>query len=81
MDHTNNYAILKQKEIQINRNNPDYVDSVWQVTTVEELKALFGMNILMGLNQLPQYKLYWHQYNFIGKSGVKKTMICIRYQK
>ena len=38
-----------------NRNNPDYVDNVWQETRVEELKALFGINILMGLNPLPQY--------------------------
>ena len=28
-DHTNNYALFKQEEIQRNRNNPDYVDSVW----------------------------------------------------
>ena len=40
---------------------------------VEELKVLFGMNILMGLNLLPQYKLYWHQNNFTDNSGVKKT--------
>ena len=38
---------------QINISNPDYVDSVWQETTVEELKAFFGINILM-----PQNKLY-----------------------
>ena len=28
-DHTNNYAIFKQEEMQRNRNNPDCVDSVW----------------------------------------------------
>ena len=41
-DHTNNYAIFKQEEIQRNRNNPDYVDSEWQKTTVEELKAFLA---------------------------------------
>ena len=35
----------------------------------------------MGLNPLPQYKLYWHQNDFIGSGGVKKTMTCRRYQK
>ena len=50
-DHTNNHAIFKEEEIQRNRNNPDYVAGVWQETTVEELKALFG--ILMGLYPLP----------------------------
>ena len=49
------------------------VDSVWKETTVEELKAFFGINILMGLRPLPQYKLYWHQNDFTGNSGVKKN--------
>ena len=71
-DHTNNYAIFKQEEIWRQKNNPDYVDIVWQETIVEELKALFDINILMGLNPLSQYKLYWHQNDFIGNSGVKK---------
>ena len=57
-DHTNNYAIFIQEEIWRNGKNPNYVDSVRQETTVEELKALFGINILMGLNPLPQYELY-----------------------
>ena len=65
-DHTNNYAIFKQEEIWGNRNNSHYIDSVAE-TMVEELKDLFGINILMDLNPLPQYKLYWHQSNFIGK--------------
>ena len=80
-DHTSNYAIFKQEEIQTNRNNPDYVDNVWQETTVEELKALFGINILMGLNPLPQSKLNWHQNDFIGYSGVKRMMAYRKYQK
>ena len=80
-DHTNNYVISKQEEIWRNTNNPDYVDSIWQETTAEELKALFGIHILMGLNPLPQCKLYWHQNDFTGNSGVKKTMTCRRYQK
>ena len=71
-DHTNNYAIFKQQEIWRNRNNPDCVDSVWQEITVEEFKALFGINILMSLNPLPQYKIYWHKNDFIGNSGLKK---------
>ena len=71
-DHTNNFAIFKQEEIQRNRNNPYFVHSVWQETTFEELKALLSINILMGLNPLPQYKLYCYQNNVIGNSGVKK---------
>ena len=54
-DHTNYYAIFKQEDIWRNRNNPDYVDNVWQETTVEEIKALVSINILMGLDPLSQY--------------------------
>ena len=57
------------------------VDSVWQETTVEELKAIFGINIFMGLNPLPQNKLYRHQNDFFGNSGMGKTMTCRSYQK
>ena len=80
-DHTNNYAIFKQEEIWRNRNNPDYVDNVLQETTVEELKAVPGINILIGLNPLPQYKQYRLQNSFIGNSRMKKTMTCRRNQK
>ena len=54
---------------------------MWQEATFEELKALFGIDILMGLKPLPQYTLYMHQNDFIGNSGVKKTMTCRMYQK
>ena len=49
------------------RNNPEYVDSVWQENTVEELKALFGTIILIGLNPL-------HNINC---SGTKMTSVAI----
>ena len=45
---------------------------------VEELKALFGMNILIGLNPLSLYKLSWYQNDSIGNIGVKK-MTCSIY--
>ena len=38
---------------------------------VEELKGLFSMNILMGLNPLLLYKLYWYKNDFTGNGGVK----------
>ena len=56
-DHIKNYVILKQEEMQRNRNNPDFVNSVWQETTVEELKNFYDINILMDLNPLPKHKL------------------------
>ena len=55
-----------------NRNNPDCVENVRQETTVEGLKALFGINILMDLNPLLQYRPFWQQNDFFGNSRVKK---------
>ena len=50
--------IFKQDGNQRNRNNPDHTESVCQETTAEELNALFDISILMGLNPLPQFKVY-----------------------
>ena len=55
--------------------------SVWKETSVEELKALFCMNMWMGLHPLSQYKLYWYQNDFIGNRGVKKQWHTQDYQK
>ena len=66
-DHTNNFANFKQEEIWRHRNNPVYVDSMLQETTVEELKTLFGINILMALTKC-------HSINC---TGIKMTSLAI----
>ena len=66
-DHTNNYSIFKQEDLQRNRNNPDYVDSVWQETKVEELKALFGIKFEW---------VFTHCHN-INCTGTKMTSLAI----
>ena len=45
------------------------------------MRALFGINILMGVSALPQYHLYWHKDKFIGNASVKGTMTLKRYEK
>ena len=72
-NHTNNYAIFKCDEQWAQRNNPNYIDPQWQETSVDELRALFGVTILMGINLLPQVRMYWDHDEFIGNTGIKTT--------
>ena len=45
------------------------------------MRALFDINILMGVSALLQYNLYWHKDKFIGNAGVKDTVTLKRYEK
>ena len=35
----------------------------------------------MGISDLPQFALYWHQNDFIGNTGIKKTMSRARFER
>ena len=35
----------------------------------------------MGINLLPQYKMYWHKDMCLGNDGIKRTMPISRYEK
>ena len=50
--HTNNYAVFKRDETRAQKNEPDYVDNMWVNTSVDEMRAFFGMNLIMGINNL-----------------------------
>ena len=55
--HTNNYAVFKRDKTRAQKNEPDYVDNMWVNTSVDEMRAFFGKNLIMGINNLPGYKL------------------------
>ena len=42
-------------------------DGEWTATDSREIKAYFGLHILMVINQLPSVDQYWSQNKFIGK--------------
>ena len=48
--------------------------------TREELKAFMGINIIMGINQLPAYHLFWSTDDFFGNQGIKRTLTKNRYE-
>ena len=72
---------FKRDETRAQKNDPDYVDNMWVNTSVDEMRAFFGMNLIMGINNLPMYKLYWHKDSFLGNAGIKQIMPVKRYEK
>ena len=43
-------------------------------TDRNEMCSFFGLNILMGINQLPKISLYWDSDLFLGNAGFKTTI-------
>ncbi|KAJ8262971.1 hypothetical protein COCON_G00154280 [Conger conger] len=74
VEQTNNYALYRQRR-------SGKVDAHWHPTDLREMRAYIGLNILMGINQLPDYGMYWATDIFIGNAGFKKTMTARRFEK
>lgn len=71
-DQTNEYA--RQKIEQSN-------DRAWVPTTAVEIKAYFGLLILMGIHSLPRLEMYWSTDERLGVPGVKNVMPLKRFKK
>lgn len=50
------------------------VDQGWVDTTIDEMKAFLGLQILMGIIQLPRYTMYWSSNKFMGKLYQYQTL-------
>ena len=68
---TNKYADLCQKE-------KGSADKRWQLTggmtNAAEIKAYFGIAMMMGVNPMPEYSDYWSDDPFLGCDGFKRTL-------
>ncbi|XP_052218050.1 piggyBac transposable element-derived protein 4-like [Dreissena polymorpha] len=73
--HTNGYFDWKMAQLDIP------TDLRWQDTTEEEMRAFLAINILMGINQLPNAEMFWSSNPFINNAGITNTMKCNRFQK
>ncbi|XP_056276028.1 piggyBac transposable element-derived protein 4-like [Pseudoliparis swirei] len=74
VEQTNKYALYRQR--RSGKSDPH-----WHPTDIREMTAYFGLNILMGINQLPDTGMYWASDIFIGNAGFKKTMTARRFEK
>jgi hypothetical protein len=71
-NETNRYAAAKKEAKR--RTRPTWDDPLWFPTTAQEVKAFFGMNILMGIHALPQYACYWSSDEYLHVESVAQIM-------
>eukprot|EP00106_Octopus_bimaculoides_P011022 XP_014778464.1 PREDICTED: uncharacterized protein LOC106875026 [Octopus bimaculoides] len=69
---TNRYAECRQTGIK---------DSLRFPTTVDEIRAIFAINIIMGIRQLPRITNYWNNQEPFGDEYVSSIMTRIRFVK
>ena len=80
--NTNCYVEYVRDQKWNELNDPNFGDKYWKdPCTVPEMRALFGVAILMGINSLPQAELHFDKNQFIGNTGIKKTFTVHRYKK
>ncbi|CAG2236041.1 unnamed protein product [Mytilus edulis] len=56
-------------------------DTNWTETDFAEMSAYLGILILIGIIQVPDYKLLWSTNKFLANGGVKEVMPVKRYEK
>lgn len=71
---TNAYATLCARE-------SGGADKHWIPTDGDEIKAFFGLSILMGVNPMHEYSDYWSGDPFLGANGFQRVMTVNRYEK
>lgn len=67
---TNRYAAEKQQ------TQPD---SRWFPCTADEIRAYFGVELLMGIHKLPSYRMYWSEEEMLKVDYIKRVMSRTRY--
>ena len=82
--HSNAYAkwSIRQKKLL----NPDYVDKQWSDDgsndiNLAELKAYFGILIILGINPVRQYKNAFSKDPYLGNEGIRKVMTLKWFEK
>ncbi|XP_069127706.1 piggyBac transposable element-derived protein 4-like [Argopecten irradians] len=71
MEETNRYAAQRQET---------HPDPDWYDTTIPEMMAFIGMQIMMGVVQVPNLGIYWSSNPFLGNAGFQRVMSRNRFQ-
>ena len=74
VDETNRYAAQCQAARRAR-------DVAWCETTVAEMKAYIAINILIGINDVPQLDHYWSADDKVGCSFIQRIMAKSRFKK
>ena len=55
-----------------------HIDPHWHPTTADEMKAFVGINIAMGVKDLPEYRDYWSKEPILHDAFVAGVMSRLR---
>ena len=61
------FCCTQQKRIV----TPNYEEKFWNDMTVTEMRAYFGITIILGLLNQCKYRTYWSKDPFLGNPGVQ----------
>ena len=76
LEHNTNINAVCKKSPVIADHNDEYAtsDKYWRPTNADEIKAFVGINILMGLKQMPEYNDYWSNDPMLNDSYIASCM-------
>ncbi|CAH1962172.1 unnamed protein product [Acanthoscelides obtectus] len=80
VDQTNLYACQDLPRKSNKKTGPGPSNN-WENTSIEEIKVLIGVMIIMGIHQLPHLGNYWSSDPFFTVSPVAQVMPSKRYKK
>ena len=77
LEHNTNINAVCKKPPVIADPNDEYAtsDKYWRPTNADEIKAFVGINILMGLKQLPEYNDYWSNDPVLNDSYIVHSLM------
>ena len=78
---TNLNAAAKRPPLQPTDNVNATSDPHWQPTTASEMKAFVGLNIAMGIKDMPEYRDYWSEEPILHDEFISGLMSRRRYKK
>ena len=78
---TNSNAAAKRPPLQPTDDVNATSDPHWQATTASEMKSFVGLNIAMGIKDMPEYKDYWSEEPILHDAFISGLMSRRRYEK
>lgn len=74
-------SVIESIVVETNRYASQKKSKNWEDVTLQEMKAYFGVLIMMGLNPLPDMELYWSSDRFYNNPEISTVFPITRYKK
>ena len=77
--NTNSFKRFRCQQKRITQ--PVFEEKFWEDTSVNEMKAFFGIAIMFGILNQPRYRTFWSKDPFLGNPGVQRVFSLKQYSK